>query len=318
MAKIEMQQVLGNSYFMTGVFAVGVYRYGDKVILIDSGSDDQSAGAVANCLNEQNYKISAIINTHCHADHCGGNYFFQKKDPALRVYAAHDEKFFIEDPKWAPRCFCGNAAPFAGLKNKYLAPQYSSSVTDVVSYRDENLVIDGQIFKIITLPGHTPGSIGILTSDNILYSGDALFGVQTLQKHPILFYTDIGQTLKTFAKLKTLSIKACVLYHGGVISSHALENQNSDMKQNDPFVELVQRHEEKILQTKDAVFNIIQNKQLSLDLLTQQVMQKYGIPGNVTSFTLTQTAIRAYVTLLESEKLVEIMVKDGLLEIKKV
>ncbi len=306
MAKITLQQVAENSYCTTGVFAVGVYRYGNQVILIDSGSDKQSADAVADCLVEQNLKVAAIINTHCHPDHCGGNYFFQKKDSNLKVYAAHDEKFFIEDPKWAPRCFCGNAAPFAGLKNKYLELQYASAVTNVVPYQDGMLLIDGQTLKIITLPGHTPGSIGILTQDNVLYSGDALFGVQTLQKHPILFYTDIGQTLATFEKLKTLSVAACVLYHGGVISNHH------------QFLALVQQHEEKVLQTKDVILKIIQEQASSLDFLTQKVMQKYAISGNIMSFTLTQTVIRAYITLLEFEKLVQIVVKDGLLEIQKV
>ena len=294
-----LQYVAGNSFYTTGIFAVGVYRYNNNVILIDSGSDEQSASNVANALQSENCKVSAIINTHCHPDHCGGNYFFQKKYPDLKVYAAHDEKFFIEDPKWAPRCFCGNAAPFLGLQNKHLAPQKASVVTDIVPYQDGTLIIDNQEINIVTLSGHTPGSIGIITQDNVLYSGDALFGLATLQKHPVLFYTDIEETLKTFKKLASLSVSACVLYHGGMITN---------------LVDIVQQHEQKILETKQAIFRIVQNKQISLDFLTQEIMQRYNIPGNLTSFTLTQTTLRAYLTALEREGLIQMAVQNGLLQ----
>src|SRR3990167_2953077 len=104
MSKVMLNLVQGNSYYMTGVFAVGVYRYDDNVILIDSGSDEQSASRIAAALQAENCKLRAIINTHCHPDHCGGNSYFQKIDPTIQVFAAYDEKMFIEDPKWAPRC----------------------------------------------------------------------------------------------------------------------------------------------------------------------------------------------------------------------
>ena len=46
MAKVALKHIQGNSYYIDGIFAVGVYRYGNEVLLIDSGSDDQSAKIV--------------------------------------------------------------------------------------------------------------------------------------------------------------------------------------------------------------------------------------------------------------------------------
>lgn len=293
-----LNSVKGKSYFCKGIFSIGAYIDNNGIVLIDSGSDESSAKTAYNAL-EGSGDVIAIINTHCHPDHCGGNYFFQKRYPSLKVFAAHDEKNFIEDPTLAPRCFCQQAAPFAGLRNKHIAPQRPSVITDVIApYQDQKITIDGIDFTIITLPGHTPGSIGIITPDNILYSGDALFGQETLHKHPILFYTDIGNTLASFKKLSQLQVDACVLYHGGVINN---------------LPAIVEQHEKKILETKEMVLSIIKSKDVSIDLLTQQVMQKYRIPGNIVSFTLTQTAMRAYITQLEAEKSIEIKVIDGLL-----
>lgn len=298
MSDIRLQRIKGGSYYTTGAFAVGVYRYNNNVILIDSGSDENTAKKLDLAIG---LTVTAIINTHCHPDHSGGNAYFQKKYPNIKIYSTYDEKFFIEDPKWAARCFCGNAAPFAELKHKLITSQKKSVITDIVSYNDEILIIDNQHLKIVTLPGHTPGSIGIITPDNVLYSGDALFGVATLAKHPVLFYTDLADTLATFKKLITLDVHACVLYHGGMIHN---------------LIDLVQQHQERVIQIKDFILKIVLQQQCSVDLLTQQVMQHYKINGNIISFTLTQTIVQAYLAQLESEKAICVIVQDGLLQIK--
>ncbi len=300
MSDFRLQLVKGNSYYTTGVFAVGVYRYGNNVILIDSGSDEDTARKIDLAIG---FTVTAIINTHGHADHCGGNAYFQKKYPNIKIYSAYDEKIFIEDSKWAARCFCGNAAPFAGLKHKLITLQKSSVVTNVVPYKDEILTIDNQDLRIVTVPGHTPGSIGIITPDNIFYSGDALFGVATLAKHPVLFYTDIADTLATFKKLMTLDVHACVLYHGGMIYN---------------FLDLVQQHQESVLAVKDLMLKTILQRPCSIDLLTQQVMQHYKINDSIISFTLTQTIVQAYLAYLESEGKIQVIVQNGLLQIKGV
>jgi len=299
MPKVSLKHVQVNSYFSNGFLSIGIYIQDKMAILFDSGNDENSAKDVLNALQADGYQITAIINTHCHPDHCGGNYFFQKKFPELKVYAAPEEREFIENPNLAPRCFCGGAAPFAGLKNKLLAPQKPSVITnEITPYQDQTISIAGADFKIITLPGHTPGSIGIITPDNVLYAGDALFGTDTLNKHAILFYTDIGNTLVSLQKLATLKVDACVLYHGGVI---------------DNLAHIAQQHETRILETKNTVLSFINQHALSVDELTQKIMQMHNIPDNIISFTLTQTAMRAYLTQLEYEKAIELKVSEGLL-----
>lgn len=305
MSKFSLNLIKNNSYFCTGIFSVGVYAQDGIAILIDSGGNDERyTKELSNAIQTAGYEVVAIINTHCHPDHCGGNSFFQKKFPDLKTYCILDEKQLIEDPNLAPRCFCGGAAPFAGLKNKYIAPQHTSSITNPLeSYTDQVLTIHGSEFKIITLPGHTPGSIGIVTPDNVLYCGDALFGEETFHKHPVLFYTDIGNTLASFKKLATLKVDASVLYHGGLV--HDLQT-------------ITKEHENRILDIKSTLLDMVNKQSSSIDMLTQQVMQSYKIPDTIVAFTLTQTTVRAYLTQLEAEKMIEIIVRDGLLQAKAI
>jgi len=299
-----LQQVKGNSYFCSGALSIGVYVHEKTATLIDSGSDENWAKDISKVIEAAGYEIGAIINTHCHPDHCGGNAYLQKKYPHITIYATHDEQLFIEDPLLAPRCFCGLAAPFEGLQNKYIAPQKPSTVTNPITlYEDQIITINNVPFKIITLPGHTPGMIGVITPDNILYSGDALFGEDTIRKHPVLFYTDIKQTLMSFSKLSTLAVDGCVLAHGGLVYD---------------VVTIAENHRLKITEIKDAILDILRDQPLSIDELTQYVMKKYGIGNTIVSFTLTQTTVRTYVTYLESEKLATLMVSDGLLRVSVV
>lgn len=299
MSKMTLQQVKGNSYFFNGVLSLGLYVHNNIAILIDSGGDESCAKDISKALLEYGYTLGAIINTHCHPDHCGGNAYLQKNIPGLQIYASHDEQPFIESTILAARCFCCLAAPIKGLQNKYIVPQKPSIVTNPIHpYQDQTIMINDMPFTIVTLPGHTPGMIGVITPDNVLYCGDALFAQATLEKHPILFYTDIKNTLITFEKMKTLKVDYCVMVHSGFI---------------DNMIPVIDQHIAKIMATKNSILDLLKSQPLSIDELTQQVMQTYTIGNSIIAFTLTQTAIRAYFSYLEEENLIVLAVTDGLL-----
>ena len=302
--KINLKQVAENSFYCDGYFAVGVYRCNDNgVVLIDSGVDKNLAKLIDKALRQEKLTVHAIINTHCHGEHCGGNAYFQQQYPELQVYATVAEQRSIECPDHGPTCFCGNAAPFIELKKtKQVAPQQPSIVTDPIKdYTDQTISIAGSDFRIVTLPGHTPGMIGVITPDQVLYTGDAVFGDDTFVKHSILFYTDVTNTLASFEKLKGMNIVQAVLYHGGY---------------SDNLQAIASAHQGRIMETMQIVEGFLQQEPLSIEQLTQKVMQKFSLPENVVSFTLTKTAITAYISYLQSNKQLELIVKDGLLMAK--
>jgi len=302
MPKITLNSVKGNSYFCSGRLSVGVYIHNKTAILIDSGIDRDNAKDINKALVEAGYTVGAIINTHHHADHCGGNNYFQKTYPGLRIFATQFECVFIDSPFMMPLCFCSGALPFAELRNKYLEAEPSVTTDVIVDYKDQEINIDGALFKIVTLPGHTFGSIGVITPDNVFYAGDAIFADETFNKHGILFYTDINSSLESFKKIATLAVDATVFYHSGVAYELA---------------PVAQKHAQRMIETKDAIASMIKSSEqgTSIDVLTQQVMQKYAIPESIMSFTLTKTCVNAYVTQLSLEKEVVLKMSDGLLKV---
>lgn len=300
MAKMNLLQVKGNSFFCDGIFSIGVYIKGKVAVLIDSGISKDVAKEVHKVLNAENIQVCALINTHSHGDHCGGNAFFQQKYPEIRIFSTEVEKPFIEDPLMAPICFCGGAAAFEELKKcKPITPQQGSRITDLITpYQDQTLTICGELFEIITLPGHTRGMIAVKTADNVLYCGDAVFGEPTFSKHPILFYTFINETLHSFKKLKLLlpSIESAILYHGGLISD---------------LLSLIEAHEKRILETKHTILEMLNAAPLSMEEVTAKIMQTYKISDDIISYTLTKTPMQAYIAELERENRVEMRVVDG-------
>lgn len=300
MAKINLIQVKGNSFYCDGVFSIGVYIKDGMAVLIDSGISKDSAKEVDKALVQANVQLMAIINTHCHGDHCGGNAYFQQKYPQVRIFSTETERPFIEDPLMAPTCFCGGAAAFEQLKKcKPIAPQQASKVTDIIApYRDQQICIGNESFDIITLPGHTRGMIAIKTPDNVLYCGDAVFGEDTFNKYPILYYTFIQDTINSFRKLRNLvpSVDATVIYHGGLVRN---------------LIDMIDDHEKRILETKEMILSLVSESALSLEEITAKIMQFYKIPDDLISYMLTKVPMQAYVAELEREGLVEIKVTEG-------
>ncbi len=133
----------------------------DKIasaLIIDPGSEP---GLIIDHLTEHQLQPIAILNTHGHYDHIGAV-------KALQVH--YDLPFFIhrKEEKLLRR---------ANLYASFFESKEKIEIPDSISYFDEDL-LDLQLsefnIRIITTPGHTPGSVCFLLNDDC-FSGDTLF-----------------------------------------------------------------------------------------------------------------------------------------------
>lgn len=303
MAQITLEKVVGNSFYVTGRLSIGLYLVENEksAVLIDSGLDSENAKKVDKAIKSLGYRISAVINTHSHADHCGGNSYFQKTYPDLRIFATDFESHFIEEPYLEPLTFCCGSFPFKGLRVRLLEAE-KSHVTDRIPYIDGKIKVNNTDFSVLTLPGHTDGMIGIITPDEVLYYGDAIFGQETYEKHGVLFYTDIEKIKETFNKLKTVDVRGHVLYHGSLV-----ENP----------LQIIENHEKKIEETEKFILDVIMEAPISLESLIAKIMNRYKIDNNIVQHSLTSTCVRSYISYLESNGLIALNVEDGFLTIRK-
>ena len=106
-----------------------------------------------------------VINSHCHFDHMGGNWQFD------RVYMSEADFPLMElGHSRIPTLTETLNADLSVMECCY-------TDWDRVSAIDPETVIDlgGRTVKVIALPGHTPGCIGLLcVEERLLLAGDAL------------------------------------------------------------------------------------------------------------------------------------------------
>jgi glyoxylase-like metal-dependent hydrolase (beta-lactamase superfamily II) len=160
----------------------------------------------------------AVINTHFHADHCGGNAYIKNKTGAV-IYASEFEANFIQHPYLQPFCLFSGANPPVELQNK-LVMATPSKVDYIIKNEEKTLDIGGIHVEIIRFPGHSPNQIGIKIGD-VVFCADAVFSEEILNKHKLPYVVNVEKQKETLNRLKDLNTKLLVPSHGGLVTDAA-------------------------------------------------------------------------------------------------
>lgn len=127
-----------------------------EAILIDPGAPSKK---ILSYVDTNNITIKAIVNTHGHADHIGGNaYFHDSWNVPVMIHAADAEK--LTDPELNLSSFMGKAV--------------ISPAADRLLEEGDRIKLGKKELEVIYTPGHTKGGI-CLVFDLLLFSGDTLF-----------------------------------------------------------------------------------------------------------------------------------------------
>jgi len=208
---MELKKITERVYYIPNPANIGVVRDGEKsAILIDSGLDDDTGKKVLRLLEENDLFVTAIVNTHSHADHCGGNRYIKEKTNAT-IYAPEVESAIIQFPSLEPLYLFSGASPLKDLQNKFLMAQ-PSNVDHIIKKDEKKLRFDEIELGIISLPGHAPNQIGV-EADDVLFCADSLFSEDVLKRHKIPFYADIDRTRETLRFLRDSRYKFYVPSH---------------------------------------------------------------------------------------------------------
>jgi len=129
-----------------------------KAVVIDPGGEEE-VDLVLNFLQENNFDLKCIINTHGHIDHIAGNNLLKAKTEALLLIHRLDADMLVDANK--------NFSSFMGKEIYSLPADKLLEEGDEISLGTLNLIV-------IHTPGHTPGGISLVL-DNIVFTGDTLF-----------------------------------------------------------------------------------------------------------------------------------------------
>jgi len=203
---MELQALSERTRLIPGPSNIGVIMLGgDRVALVDSGLDRRIAKRVLELLGAYRLRPAVILNTHAHADHCGGNAFLQAETDC-RILASPLEAAAVTNPLIQAIALYGGAPP-EELRNPLIVAE--SSQAEAIG--TNLLELDDLKIEVLQLGGHSIGQIGFKV-DGVAFLGDTLFPMHTIQKHRLLFIYDPLEHLETLEKLRTVS---ATTYVGG-------------------------------------------------------------------------------------------------------
>ena len=172
------------------------------VVLIDAGLSETAADILA-ALKRRGLgaeSVRGILITHGHGDHFGGTAAF----PDAPVYAHCDDIPLIRGEVKRSGII---GAIFGTISAQKKPPAQLKPLPDA-----DTITIDGVTFRIIGLPGHSPGSVAFLLGD-VLFSGDALMGRGDSVMAPTSFTcSDPEQAIQSLEKL--LDVPFSVIANG--------------------------------------------------------------------------------------------------------
>lgn len=285
---MELTKLGEKTYCIQNPTNIGIYKLDDeKVCLIDTGNDKDSGRKILKIINEQNWQVECIINTHSNADHVGGNKFIQDRTNC-KILSSKIETAIINNPELEPALLYG-AMPLNELNNKFLLAKESNC-----QIIDNNLPEGLEYF---TLKGHFIDMIGIKTSDNIYFLGDSIFSEETINKYHIFFIYDVEKYLQTLDFLETLN---GTFY----IPSHV--KPLTDLK------ELIKLNKNKINEICNKILSFCQNP-VTTEEIIKNIFDTYNLEININQYALLGSTIKSYLTYLNNQNKVEYFFKDNLL-----
>lgn len=146
-----------------------IYDEVGNCFVIDPGCiDPAEQNELSDFIEENNLKVQALLNTHCHIDHVLGNFFVKEKYKTLLHIHRKDEPVLKAQKIFAPNY---------GFFN------YQETTPDAYLEENQILKLGNETLKVLFVPGHAPGHVAFYNEKNkILIGGD------------VLFYNSIGRT----------------------------------------------------------------------------------------------------------------------------
>jgi glyoxylase-like metal-dependent hydrolase (beta-lactamase superfamily II) len=181
---------------------------GESAILVDTGS----ALGYDLVLNEcKKYNLKLIVLTHVHFDHAENAAKLAREFNVPVAFHKADEELFENYDAQPLKSYGVVGRVVLGLSLKVLRETKIEKPENIVYVKDGDVLSSyGIAAKIIELPGHTDGSIGVDVEGQSLLVGDALDNwISPATGH---LYSDIDKIKGSAQKIRALGER--MLYYG--------------------------------------------------------------------------------------------------------
>ncbi len=271
----ELIQISERNYYIESPAKIGLIKLNETdVCLIDSGNDKDAGRKVRQLLDANGWRLTAIYNTHSHADHIGGNQYLQKQT-GCKIYAPGVECDFTRHPILEPSLLYGGY-PCKELRHKFLMAQPSDAQELTQEALPEGI-------QIIPLPGHCYDMVGFRTSDDVVYLADCLSSRETLDKYQIGFIYDVASYLQTLETVKAMQARLFVPAHAAA---------------SEEIASLAQYNMDKVYEIAEKILDICKEP-LCFESILQRLFSAYGLVMTFEQYVLVGSTVRSYLAWLK-------------------
>lgn len=268
---------------------IGFVRIGDDIYLVDTMNDELKMGELLALVAGEfpGARVRAVLQTHSHADHCGGNAFL-REETGCGIWASRGEAAFMEYPAIETMLIWGGT-PFRDLCSKFLLAR-PCGATRILSDGELVELGGGVSVRAIPLPGHYLDQIGFLFSDSdgkrVFFLGDAISGRNVIKKYWIQYLLDEAKSKSSLMRLPEIKADFYVPGHGKLVGDiEGLSELNLLA----------------MLETEEMILDVLKTPKTMEEIL-KEVTDRNGIRLGVFQYVLIGSTIRAYLTGLHEER----------------
>ncbi len=263
-----------STFYMDGPYNIGIYKIKENAVcLIDTGINDHTVQKLDELLIGLGWIPAVIINTHYHADHAGGNMYFQKKYGSI-IYATKTDTALLNNFELCPSFIFGGYAPLE-LNNKYV-------IADNSRVEEINKKVIPRGLDYFHIDGHAPEMICVKTSDDVYFVADGVVSEETLRIHHVSYLYDVKKYLHSLDILEKLKGKLFIPSH---------------VKPVKDIAPLVRLNRKKVYEICGVITEICRKPKMSDEVITE-VLEHYDLKTGLYQFTVNGTIIRSYISYL--------------------
>ena len=282
-------------WVIPGGVNIGVLANDDEqIVLVDTGLNESNAKKALKVVREElGGDVVAVLTTHAHADHFGGNATVVKRTGAV-VHAPAFDEAFLRYPLLQPASLFGGADPLDTLRGAFLLAE-ASPVDALVEPGHHEIV--GITVEAVPLFGHSPGQLGYLVND-VFFCADVVLPETVLAKYRIPYLFSLTDHLAALQRARSIPHRVAVSGHGPLL-------------ENGQLAALIDRNETLAHRVMDAMLELTATPRSAEDVLAE-VLQRFGAPVvDAPSFYLLQPTVFAFLSHLHRQGRLSHEVRDG-------
>ncbi|MEZ4564907.1 MAG: MBL fold metallo-hydrolase [Thermomicrobiales bacterium] len=265
-----------------------------QIVLVDTGLNDTAAKKALKAVREElGGEVVAILTTHGHADHFGGNATVVRRTGAV-VHAPAFDEAVLKYPLLQPALLYGGADPIDTMRGRFMLAD--ASPVDVIVQPGQHEVA-GIDVEAVPLFGHSPGQLGYLIGD-VFFCADVVLPASVLEKYRIPYLFSLTDHLQALDHAATISHRVAAPGHGAILEDGSL-------------ADLIGENRALADRVLDATLELTATPQTASSVL-QGLLQRFGAPvADAPSFYLLQPTAFAFLTHLHRQGLVQHEIADG-------